>query len=159
SRRMAPRPTPESRVKAIVFDRHGDPAEVLHVRDVPEPQPRFRQVRVRMILSPINPSDVLTVEGHYGRLPRLPATPGFEGIGVVEASGGGLLARFRKGKRVAVLNGFGGNWAEKVVVPAHHVVPVPDDLPDEQAATFFVNPATALVVTRDLLRVPRGAWL
>jgi len=41
-------------MKAIVFDRFGDPAEVLQVRDVSMPEPRRGQVRVRMIASPIN---------------------------------------------------------------------------------------------------------
>src|SRR5207248_9118095 len=73
--------------------------------------------------------------------------------------GWGLLAWRVKGKRVAVLNGTGGNWAEHVVIPARQAVPVPSFLTDEQAASFFVNPASALVMTRDVLRVPRGAWL
>src|SRR5436305_1511607 len=149
-------------MKAIVFDRFGDPAEVLQVRDVPVPEPGRGQVRVRMTASPVNPSDLLVVRGQYGRLPRLPATPGFEGVGVVEAVGGGLLGRLRRlkpGKRVAVLNGTGGNWQEQVVVPVRQVVPVPADLPDEQVATFFVNPASALVMVRHVLRVPPGAWL
>jgi NADPH2:quinone reductase len=44
-------------------------------------------------------------------------------------------------------------------VPARQVWPVPSGLTDEQAATFFVNPASALVMTRYVLRVPPGAWL
>jgi NADPH:quinone reductase-like Zn-dependent oxidoreductase len=111
-----------------------------------------------MIASPINPSDLLVVRGQYGRLPPLPATPGFEGVGVVEA-GSGLLARRVMGRRVAVLNSGDGNWKEHVVIPARQAVPVPKELTDEQAATFFVNPASALVMTRHVLRVPSGAWL
>jgi NADPH:quinone reductase-like Zn-dependent oxidoreductase len=76
----------------------------------------------------------------------------------VEA-GSGLLARRVMGRRVAVLNGGSGNWAEKVVLPARLAVPVPEGLSDEQAATFFVNPASALIMTRYVLKVPPGAWL
>jgi NADPH:quinone reductase-like Zn-dependent oxidoreductase len=147
---------------AIVFERFGEPAEVLHVGQVPRRDPAHNEVRVRILASPINPSDLLVVRGQYGRLPKLPATPGFEGAGVVEAVGGGMLARLRglaPGRRVAVLNGAGGNWQQTVVVPVRQVVPVPADLPDEQVATFFVNPASALVMTRHVLQVPRGAWL
>src|SRR5947209_17945247 len=145
-------------MKAAVVDSWGDPEKVLQVRDLPVPVAGPGQVRVRMLASPINPSDLLMIRGEHGHQPPLPATPGFEGVGVVE-EGHGLLAWRVKGKRVAVLNGAGGNWAEQVVIPARQAVPVPDDLSDEQAATFFVNPASALAMTRHVLRVPPGAWL
>ena len=91
-------------MKRVVFDRFGPPAEVLHLQDdVPAPQPKRGEVLVRMLASPINPSDLMYVAGKYGLKPSLPATPGFEGVGVVEATGGGLLGWFRKGKRVAVV--------------------------------------------------------
>jgi NADPH2:quinone reductase len=146
-------------MKAIIFDHFGEPTEVLQLRDVPAPEPGKGEVRVRMIYSPINPSDLLVVRGDYGRLPSLPATPGFEGVGIVEASGGGLLGKLRLGRRVAVLNGKGGNWQEQVIVPAKQVVPMPSTISDEQAATFFVNPASALVMTQYILKVSRDAWL
>ena len=149
-------------MKALVFDRFGDPSKVLQLQDVPIPEPGPGQVRVRMLASPINPSDLLVVRGQYGRLPHLPATPGFEGVGVIDAAGPGLLRLVRglkPGRRVAVLNGTGGNWQEQVVVGARQVVPVSADLPDDQVATFFVNPATAVIMTRAVLKVPRGEWL
>jgi NADPH:quinone reductase-like Zn-dependent oxidoreductase len=146
-------------MRSVVFDRFGPPDEVLHVADRPRPEPGRGEVRVRMLASPVNPSDLLYVRGEYGKRPELPTTPGFEGTGVVDASGGGLLARRVLRRRVAVLNAAGGNWQEHVVIPARQAVPVPAELTDEQAATFFVNPASALVMTRYVLRVPQGAWL
>jgi len=145
-------------MKAVVLDRFGDPEEVLQVREVPQPEPKRGEVRVRMLASPINPSDLLMIRGQYGRRPPLPATPGFEGVGIVEA-GSGLLARRVMGRRVAVLNSATGNWQEHVVIPARQAIPVAPALTDEQAATFFVNPASALVMTRYVLRIPAGAWL
>jgi NADPH:quinone reductase len=146
-------------MKAVVVERWGEPDEVLQVREVPAPPPlQAGQVRVRMLLSPINPSDVLTIQGRYGRQPPLPAVPGFEGVGIVE-EGRGLLARRVLGRRVAVLNGSSGNWQEQVVLPARQAVPVPSGLSDEQAAMFFVNPATALAMVRYVHHVPREAWL
>jgi NADPH:quinone reductase-like Zn-dependent oxidoreductase len=149
-------------MRALVFDRFGEPADVLQLRDVPPVDPGRGEVRVRMRAAPINPSDLLVVRGRYGRLPTLPATPGFEGVGVVDAVGPGWIAKLRRlrpGRRVAVLNGAGGNWQDAVIIPARMAVPVPDDLPDEQVASFFVNPATALAMTRHVLRVAPGAWL
>ncbi len=112
-----------------------------------------------MIASPVNPSDLLVVRGRYGVLPRLPATPGFEGVGIVDKAGPGLLGHWVEGKRVAAINSAGGNWAEYAVIPARQARPVPADIPDEQAATFFVNPATVLALVRHVLSVPKGEWL
>jgi len=100
-------------MKAILFDTFGEPSEVLHPGEVPVPEPGSGQVRVRMRASPVNPSDLMVVRGRYGRLPSLPATPGFEGVGVVDKAGPGLLRILRgrrPGRGVAVLNGRGGNW-------------------------------------------------
>lgn len=146
-------------MKAIVFEEFGEPREVLSVRDVPVPEPGPGQVRVRMIASPVNPSDLLSVRGLYTKLADLPATPGFEGVGVVDSAGPGLLGAFLKGKRVAVINGATGNWQEQTVIPARQAVPLSSAVDDEQAAMFFVNPCTAYVMTQKVLRVPRGAWL
>jgi NADPH:quinone reductase-like Zn-dependent oxidoreductase len=150
-------------MKAIVFERFGEPREVLQVREVTMPAaPAAGQVRVRMRISPINPSDLMSVRGLYGKQPSLPATPGFEGVGIIDTVGAGWLAKFRgikPGRRVAVLNPQGGNWQDYVVLSARQVVPIPDDLPDDQVAAFFVNPASALVMTRSVLQVARGTWL
>lgn len=154
-------------MKAVVFDRFGEPADVLEVRDVPVPEPGRNQVRVRMLASPINPSDLLTVRGRYGQPPAAPglqlrATPGYEGVGVIDAVGAGLLKfvrGLRSGRRVAVLSGTSGNWQEQVVISARQVVPIPHDIPDDQAATCFVNPASAVAMVRRVLAVRPGDWL
>jgi NADPH:quinone reductase-like Zn-dependent oxidoreductase len=146
-------------MKAIVFDQFGEPADVLRVRDVPIPEPGPGQVRVRMIASPVNPSDLLVVRGRYGVLPTLPATPGFEGVGVVDKAGPGLIGWLVKGKRVTVINDMGGNWAEYAVISARQARPVAADIPDEQVASFFINPATVLAMARHVLAVPKGDWL
>jgi NADPH:quinone reductase-like Zn-dependent oxidoreductase len=144
---------------AITFDRHGPADQVLSIRDVPKPTPAFGEVLVRIIAAPVNPSDLQYIQGNYGlKPPTFPATPGFEGVGVVEASGGGFLGLIHKGKRVAVV-GDRGTWGEYTVTSARQVIPIPSDLPDDQAAAFFVNPATALAITRRVLKVPPGEWL
>jgi NADPH:quinone reductase len=146
-------------MRAAVFERFGTPSEVLRVRDVPEPHPGPGEVRVRMILSPVNPSDLLVVRGRYGVLPGLPSTPGFEGVGVVDEIGPGLLGRLVQGKRVVAINGAGGNWAQYAVIPARQARPIADDIPDDQAAVSFINPATVLAMARHVLKIRRGEWL
>jgi NADPH:quinone reductase-like Zn-dependent oxidoreductase len=116
-------------------------------------------VLVRMLASPINPSDLMYVRGSYTVAPMLPATPGFEGVGTVESSGGGLIGRLLVGRRVVVMNDRAGNWAEYAVANARQCIPVPSGLSDNQAAMFFVNPATALAITHQILKVPSGDWL
>lgn len=146
-------------MQAAVFDRFGEPADVLKVSNVPQPEPKAGQVLVKMLAAPINPSDLMTVRGIYTKQPPLPATPGYEGVGIVEKSGGGLFGKFLVGKRVAVLNSDSGSWAERAVVNARQAIWLSDRLPVEQAAMFFVNPATAFIMTRKVLNVPQGDWL
>ena len=112
-----------------------------------------------MLASPVNPSDLLFIRGKFGQDPSLPQSPGFEGVGVVERAEAGVRGRLFSGKRVAVLNRGGGNWAEQLVVPATQVIPLSRSLSVDQAATFFVNPATAWVMTQEVLRVRAGEWL
>lgn len=146
-------------MRSVVFEQFGEPADVLRIRDVPDPSPASGQVRVRMLASPVNPSDLLMVRGTYTYLPQLPATPGFEGVGIVEQNGGGILGKYLMGKRVAVLNAANGGWCEQAIVSTHQAIPLPADLPQDQAATFFVNPATAYILTRIEFAIPRGEWL
>jgi NADPH:quinone reductase len=146
-------------MKAIRFPHYGEPADVLNVTEQPVPQPGAQEVRLKIRFSPINPSDLLYVRGQYsGVTPHFPASAGFEGVGVVDGVGPdveGLCV----GQRVFARNSAGGNWAQYAVVPAQKAWPVPDDVPDEQTASFMINPATALLMVRHVLAVPRGEWL
>jgi NADPH2:quinone reductase len=159
----------------------------IHIEDVPIPVPAHGQVRVRMLLSPVNPSDLNFVHGTYhqaleriiwnqGRgndpmpvhydpaksnaCPVPPYALGGEGVGIVDAVGGGFLARRLRGKRVAVAGGPPhGTWQEYTLVEAKKAVALPDQVSDEQGAMFFINPITAYVLVREVLKVPRGGWL
>ena len=146
-------------MKAIRFAKYGEPAQVLTVEERPLPDPGPGDVRVRMLASPINPSDLLFVRGLYaGVQPRFPAPVGFEGVGRVEALGP-QVQRPLPGQRVGVVNGQGGNWADYAVVPAADLLPVPGDLPDEQIASLVINPASAILMLRHVLAIPPGEWL
>jgi len=116
------------------------------------------KVRVRMLAAPINPSDLLHIAGNYGSVVNSPARIGFEGVGIVETATS-FLGRLLIGRRVAVLARDGGTWATHCDVDFKSVIPVPSALSLEQAATFFINPATAYLVTRDVLRIPKQGTL
>jgi NADPH:quinone reductase-like Zn-dependent oxidoreductase len=112
-----------------------------------------------MLATPVNPSDLLYVRGLYGGVQaQFPAPAGFEGVGIVDKLGPGTQD-IARGQRVSVINGQGGNWAEYTVVPARDLIPVAADIPDEQAASFVVNPASAILMLHHVLAVPRGEWL
>ncbi|HRO31302.1 zinc-dependent alcohol dehydrogenase family protein [Citricoccus sp.] len=120
----------------------GDPLQVLQLATV-DPQPvRRGQAAVRMIASPINPSDLIPVTGAYASRTALPFIPGFEGVGVVEALGG-PSGGLRVGQRVLPIGSAGG-WQSTKVLDADWCVSVPDDLDDAAAATAYINPLTAL---------------
>src|SRR5258708_38443231 len=72
---------------------------------------------------------------------------------------GPQVQRPAPGQRVAVINVKGGNWADYAVVPALFLLPVPDHLPDEQVASFFVNRASGILMLRHVLAIPKREWL
>jgi NADPH:quinone reductase len=146
-------------MKSVRFEQYGEPTKVLSVEDRPIPEPGEGEARVRILASPVNPSDLLYVRGYYaGVQAHFPAPVGFEGVGVVDALGP-QSENISTGQRVSVVNGQGGNWAEYAVVPARDLFPTPDEIPDEQVASFVVNPASAILMVRHVLAVPRGEWL
>jgi NADPH:quinone reductase len=147
------------RMKAIRFTHHGEPKAVLAVTDQPLQEPTANEVRVRVLFSPVNPSDLLYVRGHYsGVTAAFPSPVGFEGVGVVDEVGPGV-DHLAVGQRVIALNERGGNWAEYAVIPAASAFPAPAGISDDQAASFLINPASAILMLRHVLAVPRGEWL
>ena len=144
-------------MKALIFERNGEPAAVLAIRDLPDPVPVPGEVLVRVRLSPVNPSDLHVIRGRFGRQPALPASPGLECLGVVEELGPGTSGP-APGTRVVLVD-VPGTWRELVVCPAERVVPVPEAVSDEDAAQALVNPVTAWVLTMVEHRMQRGEWL
>jgi NADPH:quinone reductase-like Zn-dependent oxidoreductase len=123
-----------------------DALDGLTVVERPVPPMGHGQVLVRIEAAPCNPSDLLLLQGNYGVLKTLPTVPGWEGAGTVIASGGGWLAGWLQGKRVAC-GGQGdrdGTWAEYFVADAKACVPLKRGLSIEQASSMIVNPLTAM---------------
>ncbi len=144
-------------MKALRFESFGEPVQALSLQEVPDPQPGPGEVRLRMSLRPINPSDLLQVQGVYGRRPDLPATAGLEGLGTVDALGEGVEG-FELGQRAVPL-GAQGTWAELLVTPAENLVAIPAGLSDEAACQVIVNPLTAWLMCLVDLKLGPGDWL
>jgi len=104
---------------AVVLDSYSG-VEALRVEQRPVPEPGKDELLVKVAASPINPSDLATLEGEYGFNNPPPIVPGGEGSGTVVAVGPGPMGRYFLGKRVACLSqGEGsGMWAEYVVTSA-----------------------------------------
>ena len=77
-------------MRALIFSETGEPKSVLKLAEIPTPPLAPGEALVRVLLSPINPSDLHMVRGRYGYQPELPASPGAEGVGIVEAVGPGV---------------------------------------------------------------------
>ncbi|MDX8432810.1 zinc-binding dehydrogenase [Mesorhizobium abyssinicae] len=113
---------------------------------VPTPGPS--QVLIKVSLASINPSDVAFIKGQYGQ-PRVKGRPaGFEGVGIVAATGGEPYATGLAGKRVAFATGLSnwGAWADYAVAEAASCIPLLDTVRDVDAAAMIVNPLTALAM-------------
>src|SRR5437773_10731029 len=70
-------------IKAIVYERHGNPAEVLQIKTEPWPEPDVDEAIVETRAGPINPADINAIEGKYHGCREVPAVLGLEGAGVV----------------------------------------------------------------------------
>jgi NADPH2:quinone reductase len=132
-------------VRALVYDRTG-PADVLRVEDVERPEPGPGEVRVRVLASGINPTDVKTRAGVTPRPIDGFQIPHHDGAGVIDAVGPGVPPD-RVGQRVWVfLAAFGRPWgtaAEWTVVPERQAVPLPDGVSLELGASLGVPGITA----------------
>lgn len=142
--------------RALRFHATGDPLAALRLEDLPLPDPGPGEMRLRMVARPINPSDLLQVQGVYGRKPSLPATAGFEGLGLIDAVGAGVTG-WTPGQRALPI-GAQGTWADALITPAANLVPVPEGLDDHQACQAVVNPLTAWLMAGQL-QLGEGQWL
>ncbi|MEM7723735.1 MAG: zinc-binding dehydrogenase [Pseudomonadota bacterium] len=132
------------------------PKTPLVVQEQPRPTPKPGEVLVRLAASPINPSDLMTLEGEYGIAATPPLIPGLEGAGIVVEAGPGMLGRYLIGKRVSCASAAGGMWAEYITAPASQCVPLPADVSLGAGAMSAVNPLTAIALVGEARR--RGHW-
>jgi NADPH2:quinone reductase len=124
-------------MRAIQFTQTGGP-EVLKVVEVPEPEPKPGQVRVRHEAIGVNFIDTYHRTGLYPV--KLPCTPGGEAAGVVDAVGDGVT-RVKAGDRVAYSGGFGA-YAEANVVSGDRVVKIPEGVDTRTAAASLLKGMT-----------------
>ncbi|MFQ5937125.1 MAG: zinc-dependent alcohol dehydrogenase family protein [Acidiferrobacterales bacterium] len=144
-------------MKAVEFASFGVPHEVCRCIDVNDVgTPADDEVVVDIEASPINPADLLIIEGRYPGPTELPARLGIEGTGRIVAIGEGVEA-LAVGDRVISLGRT--NWAQQIKVQEDLVIKVPSDVDALQVAMLKANPATAHLMLRDFVELKPGDWV
>lgn len=140
-------------MKQVWITRAGGP-EVLELREAEDPSPGPGEVAIDVAASGINFADILARMGLYPDAPPLPCVVGYEVAGTVRAVGSGVQG-LKQGDRVAAATRFGG-YADVVVQPAEHVLPLPAQVSFEQGAALPVNYLTAWIMLEHLGHVKEG---
>lgn len=143
-------------MRAMIAREQGGP-EVLRLEDVPDPVPGPGQILVAVRACGTNFADSLILKGSYQVKPPLPFSPGAEICGIVEALGEGA-ENIRPGQRVAGTCGYGG-YAQKALMAARAVVPLPDEMDDLAAAAFPIVYGTSHIALRHRARLQAGETL
>lgn len=142
----------------LIFHEHGRPEEVLALETEEQAPPAAGRVLVRLRYAAINPAHLLAVRGKYGKLPPVPATPGTEASGVVEAVGAGVTD-WKVGDRVTLLpNAMGnrGTWQTYLEMDPEHLFPTPASLDDQASGSVWINALTAWVGLKDIMKFEAG---
>ncbi|KAG8588503.1 hypothetical protein GDO81_006002 [Engystomops pustulosus] len=157
--------------RGLVYEKHGEPSQVLRLKNIEVPSPTNYEVRVKMLAAPINPSDLNMVQGTYALLPQLPAVGGNEGVGVVAEvanhvssvrpgdwvipADAGLVKPLSSGiNQDMILHQCSysinkGTWCTEGLFSEEALVRVPSDISVVGAATLSVNPCTAYRLLSD----------
>ena len=147
----------KTNINVAIYERHGNPAEVLRIESRPWPEPGPDEVVVEMKAAPINPADLNAIEGKYPGRREVPAVPGFEGAGIVVEVGGNVKSP-GKGDLVIVPHHI-GTWRDALAVKAGELVVVPPGIEPVQAAMLKINPMTAWRLLHDYVQLEPGDWL
>ena len=149
-------------VEVIRIYANGGP-EVLRSEDIELPPPGVGEARVRQTAIAINFSDINVRRGGFYKTEpvKFPLILGNEAAGVVETVGADA-GDFRPGDRVAYAGTGGmfweslGAYSEQRNLPASCLIPLPDDISDQQAAALLVKGLTASIIVNHIFRPQSG---
>ena len=144
-------------MKFAQLNAFGIPSQVVDCIEGEEPgAPGADEVLVEILACPINPAEILIIEGKYASKPPLPARLGIEGAGRVLALGE-AVTDLAPGDLVMSLGR--ANWAEKLVLKAREVIKAPNDIDATQLSMLKVNPATAQLMLTGEVALEPGDWV
>jgi NADPH:quinone reductase-like Zn-dependent oxidoreductase len=145
-------------MKAVGLTEFGGP-DVLHCLNLPAPEAKAGQIRIRVRAATVNPVDTMVRRGlAFVSDAQPPYVPGMEVAGVVDEIGQRTETDLRVSDRViaiVVVSGTHGAYAEQIAVPVESVVRAPAGASDVEAATLPMNGLTARMAL-DLLQLPEG---
>ncbi|XP_036354660.1 enoyl-[acyl-carrier-protein] reductase, mitochondrial-like [Octopus sinensis] len=134
--------------RAIVYHSRGDPIKVTQIDKITLPQIAPDELRLRVLMAPINPSDINMIQGRYGYLPSLPAVGGNECVAEIQQIGSNVK-NFKIGDRVFPAEPGNGTWCENCNVKANEMIKLPVDVPSVVGASIVVNPCSAYRMVKD----------
>jgi NADPH2:quinone reductase len=138
-------------MKAMRVHKHGGP-EVLTLEEIPVPEPKAGEARVKIEAIGVNYIDVYQRTGLYPL--QTPFTLGTEGAGIVDAVGPNVT-EVKKGECVGYAM-IPGSYAEYAIVPAARLVPIPPNIDARSAAALMLQGMTAHYLTHSTYPLKKG---
>ena len=144
-------------MKIAQFSNYGKPDEAIDCIDIPDlDDPDENEVLIDVLACPINPADVLNIEGKYGIKAKLPARLGAECVGKVKKVGD-LVKEFKEGDIVLPLDRE--NWVQQKIVDEKNLIMLPNNIDPIQLSMLKVNPATAYLMLKKYVKLQPGDWI
>jgi NADPH2:quinone reductase len=137
----------------IIVTHYGGP-DALQVVEEECPAPKHGEVRVKVLAAGVSLPDVLAREGVHPETPRVPYTPGWDLVGIVDQIGEGVSS-FEQGQTVAAMP-ISGCYAQYVCLPQHKFIPMPAGLDPAEAAAVVLNYITAYQMLERSAKVKQG---
>ena len=139
-------------MKALTLSSFGS-SDVLEYQEVNDPILQGNEILVEMKAIGLNFADLMRRNGVYPMRGNKPYINGFEGAGIVKDNNG--HAEFRIGDRVAFADVPFAN-ADLVAVPFDNLIPLPDEISFETAASIMLQGLTAHFLTSDSHKIKNG---
>jgi NADPH2:quinone reductase len=143
-------------MQALICHAFG-PIEQLKIESISDPTPLSNEVVIDIAYASVNFPDVLMAQGLYQTKPPFPFSPGHEISGVVSQVGS-AINHLKVGQRVYCFANYGG-FAEKIAVDANLVLPLPEDIPLDIAASITLTYGTSLHALRNIAKLQVGETL
>ncbi|MDE3171000.1 MAG: zinc-binding dehydrogenase [Acidobacteriota bacterium] len=137
----------------IIVTHYGGP-DALRLIEEDCPAPKLGEVRVKVLAAGVSLPDVMAREGIHPETPKLPFTPGWDLVGVVDTLGEGVSAP-APGQIVAAMP-INGAYAQFVCLPRAELIPVPSGLDPAEAVSLVLNYITAYQMLHRSAKVQPG---